>query len=290
VQRREEQQGVREDESKTGAKRKGIEWTPIYSMWLRQMIRFFGQRSRVISTFVQPFIFLALLALPMSQLFGQAPPEFQQVMFGGLTFFSFLVPGIVGMGLLFGGTLGGVTVLWDKEFGFLKEVMVAPVRRTSLMIGRSLGNMTTAMIQALMTIGIALLFGIWYDFQIKSVVGLLLAIVIMVLTFATFVGFGLTLGGLFEETEGFMTFVQLIQMPIFFLSGAIIPIYQLKGVPVLYQLQFINPLTYGVDGIRATLTGTAPALPLWLDFVVVLVSSIIFLFLGAYAFSKMEVD
>jgi ABC-2 type transport system permease protein len=275
--------------AKTRARRKGIEWTPIYSMWLRQMIRFFGMRSRVISTFVQPFIFLALLAIPMSRLFGGAPPEFQQVMFGG-TFFSFLVPGIVGMSLLFGGIMGGVTVLWDKEFGFLKEVMVAPVRRTSLMIGRSLGNITTTMIQALMTVGVALLFGIWYDFQIKSAVGLLLAIVFMVLTIATFVGFGLTLGGLFEETEGFMTFVQLIQMPIFFLSGAIIPIYQLKGVPILYQLQFINPLTFGVDGIRATLTGATPALPLWLDLVVILGFAIVFLFLGAYAFSKMEVD
>jgi ABC-2 type transport system permease protein len=276
--------------AKTRARRKGIEWTPIYSMWLRQIIRFFGMRSRVISTFVQPFIFLALLAIPMSRLFGGAPPEFQQVMFGGLTFFSFLVPGIVGMGLLIGGIMGGVTVLWDKEFGFLKEVMVAPVRRTSLMIGRSLGNMSTTMIQALMTVGVALLFGIWYGFQIKSVVGLLLAIVFMVLTIATFVGFGLALGGLFEETEGFMTFVQLIQMPIFFLSGAMIPINQLKGVPVLYQVQFINPLTYGVDGIRATLTGTASVLPLWLDFVVILVFAVIFLFLGAYVFSKMEVD
>jgi ABC-2 type transport system permease protein len=258
-------------------------------MWLRQTIRFFSMRARVISTFVQPFIFLALLALPMSRLFGQVPPEFQQEMFGG-SFFSFLVPGIVGMGLLFGGTMSGVTVLWDKEFGFLKEVMVAPVRRLSLIIGRSLGSMTTAMIQALMTIGVALLFGIWFDFQIKNVAGFLLAIVFMVLTFATFVGFGLTLGGLFEETEGFMTFVQLIQMPIFFLSGAMIPIAQLKGVPVLYQLQFINPLTYGVDGIRATLTEALPSLPLWLDFVVILVFAVIFVFLGACAFSKMEVD
>jgi len=80
---------------------------PIYSMWLRQIIRFFNQKSRVISTFIQPVIFLALLALPMSRLLGQAPPELQQMMFGGSTFFSFLVPGIVGMGLLFGGTTGG---------------------------------------------------------------------------------------------------------------------------------------------------------------------------------------
>jgi ABC-2 type transport system permease protein len=152
--------------------------------------------------------------------------------------------------------------------------------------------MTTAMIQALMTIGVALLFGIWFDFQIQSAVGFFLSIVFMVLTFAAFIGFGLTLGGLFEDTEGFMTFTRLIEMPIFFLSGAIIPITQLKGVPVLYQLQFINPLTYGVDGIRATLTGVSsfPPLSLWLDFVVILGFAMVFLFLGAYSFSKMEVD
>ena len=277
-------------EAETRARGKGIEWTPIYSMWLRQIIRFFRMRSRVISTFVQPFLFLTLLALPMSALFSQAPSEFQQVMFGGLTFFSFLVPGIVGMGLLFGGTMGGVTVLWGKDFGFLKEVMVAPVRRISLIIGRSLGSMTTAMMQALMTVGVASLLGIWFGFQVQSVTGFFLSIVFMILTFAIFVGFGLTLGGLFEDTEGFMTFVRLIEMPIFFLSGAIIPIAQLKGVPVLYQLQFINPLTYGVDGIRATLTGAAPSLGLWLDFIVLLCAAIVFLFLGAYSFSKMEVD
>ncbi|MEN6592202.1 MAG: ABC transporter permease [Methanobacterium sp.] len=276
--------------TKTKSIRNIIEWTPIYSMWLREIIRFFTRRTRVISTVVQPLIFLMLLALPMSQLFGQVPPQLQQVMFGGLPFFSFLVPGIVGMGLLFSGIMGGVTVLWDKEFGFLKEVMVAPVRRISLIVGRSLGNMTTAMFQALITIGIALIFGIWYGFHIQSIVGFLLAIVFMVLTFAAFVGFGLTLGGLFEETEGFMTFTNLIQMPIFFLSGAIIPINQLKGIPVLYQVQFINPLTYGVDGIRAVLTGAPPSLPLWLDFVVILGCAILFLLLGAYAFSKMEVN
>jgi ABC-2 type transport system permease protein len=273
----------------TKSERMIIEWSPIYSMWLRQIIRFFNMRARVISTFVQPFLFLVLLAIPMSRLFGPASSE----LFGDLTFFGFLVPGIVGMGLLFGGMMGGITVLWDKDFGFLKEVMVAPVRRTSLMMGRSLGSMTVGMIQALITVGVALILGRWYGFQIQSVIGFLQAMVFMVLTFAIFVGFGLTLGGLFEETEGFMTFVQLIQMPIFFLSGAMIPIIQLRGVPVLYQLQFINPFTYGVDGIRAALTGASPFFGfwgLWVDFVVLLVFAMLFLFLGAYSFSRMEVD
>jgi ABC-2 type transport system permease protein len=136
---------------------------------------------------------------------------------------------------------------------------------------------------------VAALLGIWFDFQIQGVIGFLLAIVFMILTVATFVGFGLTLGGLFEDTEGFMAFAQLIQMPIFFLSGALFPINLLKPVPALYQLQFINPLTFGIDGIRGSLTGTF-FLPLWLDFVVILGFAMFFLFLGVRAFERMEVD
>ncbi|NLJ50140.1 MAG: ABC transporter permease, partial [Candidatus Atribacteria bacterium] len=177
----------------------------------------------------------------------------------------------------------------DKDFGFLKEVMVAPVSRLSLMIGRSLGAMTTALLQALVTLGVALIFGVNFGFQLSSIGGFFMALVFMVLTFATFVGFGLTLGGVFEDTEGFMGLVNLIQMPIFFLSGAMIPIRQLEGVPVLYQLQFINPLTYGVDGIRACLTGTPSFIPLWLDLVVIFSFAVVMLILGARAFDRMEV-
>jgi len=271
-------------------KRKFTEIQPIYSMWLREVIRFFNMKPRVISTIIQPFLFLALLALPMSRLFHGIPPQMEQTMFGGLNFFSFLVPGIVGIGLLFGGTMSGVTVLWDKDFGFLKEVMVAPVRRTSLMLGRTFGGLTTGMIQALITIGVGSLFGIWYGFKISSIGGFLLGLVFCILTFFIFSCFGIILGGIFEETEGFMAFVNLIQMPLFFLSGAMIPIGQLKGVPVLYQIQFINPLTYGIDGLRSALTGCTPFFPIWVDILVLVAVSAVFLILGAYTFSRMEVD
>lgn len=270
--------------------KKLTEIQPIYSMWLREVIRFFNMKPRVISTVVQPILFLALLALPMSRLFHGVPPQMEQAMFGGLNFFSFLVPGIVGIGLLFGGTMSGVTVLWDKDFGFLKEVMVAPVRRTSLMLGRTFGGLTTGMIQALITIGVGSLFGIWYGFKISSVGGFLLGLVFCILTFFIFSCFGIILGGIFEETEGFMAFVNLIQMPLFFLSGAMIPIGQLKGVPVLYQIQFINPLTYGIDGLRSALTGCTPFFPIWVDILVLVAVSAVFLILGAYTFSRMEVD
>jgi ABC-2 type transport system permease protein len=259
-----------------------FEGQPIYSMWLREVIRFFRMKPRVIAFIASPFTWLILLGIPLSVVF---PRGFLP---GGITFFAFVVPGIIGMGLLFGGTNSGVTVLWDKEFGFLKEVMVAPVRRTSLMIGRSLGAMTINILQALITIGIAVLFGIWFGFQINSVAGFLLALVFMIITFFAAVGFGLTLGALIEETEGFMSIVRVIEMPLFFLSGGLLPINVIKSVPVLYQIQFLNPLTYGVDGIRGVLTGVY-FLPPWVDFTVIVAVALVFLFLGTYAFSKMEV-
>jgi ABC-2 type transport system permease protein len=263
-------------------KRPLFEAQPIYSMWLREVIRFFRMKSRILAFVASPFTWLILMGIPFSKII---PKGFLP---GGIPFFAFVVPGILGMGLLFGGTNSGVTVLWDKEFGFLKEVMVAPVRRTSLIIGRSLGAMTISVLQALITLGAALLFGIWFGFQINSIVGFLVALIFMILTFLAAVGFGLTLGALIEQTEGFMTIVRVIEMPLFFLSGGLLPVYVIQSIPVLYQIQFLNPLTYGVDGMRGAMTGLY-ILPPIVDFAVIVGFALVFLLLGTYAFSKMEV-
>jgi ABC-2 type transport system permease protein len=274
---------IRRDVMRPRKKRRPLlEGQPIYSMCLRELIRFFRMKTRTASALVSPFTWMILFGLPLSKLFPSGN------FFGGLPFFAFVVPGILGMGLLFSGTNSGVTVLWDKEFGFLKEVMVAPVRRTSLMIGRSLGAMSIAMFQGLISLSIALFFGIWFGFHIVSATGLLLALGFMVVTFLTFVGFGLTLGALIEGTEGFMALVAMIEMPLFFLSGSMFPINLIKGIPVLYQIQFFNPLTYGIDGIRGSLTGVYLISP-FVDFAVIAGCALFFLFLGTYAFTKMEV-
>ncbi len=259
-----------------------IEWQPIYSMWMREIIRFFSMRARVFSFIASPFTWLVFLGIPLSRMMPAGQLHL------GMPFFSFIVPGVLGMGLLFGGTNSGVTVLWDKEFGFLKEVMVAPVRRISLIMGRSLGALTINIVQALMTLAVALVAGIWLGFSINSLGGFLLALVFIVLTFLAAVGFGLTLGALIEETEGFMTIVRVIELPLFFLSGGLLPITALKGIPILFQVQFLNPLTYGVDGIRGAFTGVY-LISFSVDIAVVAISAVVFLTLGAYAFSKMEV-
>ena len=265
-----------------GHKKPLFEGQPVYSMWLREMIRFFRMKPRVIAFIASPFTWLILLGIPFSLVFPKGIMNF------GMPYFAFVVPGILGMGLLFGGTNSGVTVLWDKEFGFLKEVMVAPVRRVSLIMGRSLGALTVSILQALITIGVALLFGVWFGFHINTVAGFFLALVFMTITFLAAVGFGLTLGALIEQTEGFMTIAQVIQTPLFFLSGGLLPISVIKSVPVLYQFQFINPLTYGVDGIRGAFTGLYLIAP-WIDFTVISAFALVFILLGTYAFSRMEV-
>jgi ABC-2 type transport system permease protein len=238
-------------------KRPLLEGQAIYSMCLRELIRFFRMKTRTISALVSPFTWMILFGLPLSRLFPQGNA------FGGLPFFAFVVPGILGMGLLFSGTNSGVTVPWDKEFGFLKEVMVAPVRRTSLMLGRSLGAMAIAMFQGLLTMAIALLFGVWFGFHIVSIAGFFVALAFMIVTFLTFVGFGLTLGALIEGTEGFMALVSMIEMPLFFLSGGMFPVNEVKGIPVLYQVRFLNPLTYGVDGLRGPSLASTSCRPCW---------------------------
>ena len=258
--------------------RRIIDPLPIYTMWLREMKRFLRVRARVIGSLLMPLFFLAFLGLPMSFM-----PATQIPGLGGIGYLNFLAPGIVGMTLLFAGTMSGASVIWDKEFGFLKEVLVAPVNRFSVILGRSLGGMTTALIQALIIVGIAIAMGV----KLSSVSGFFLALVIMILTCAAFTGFGLIIATKLGNLEGFMAIMNLIVFPIFFLSGALFPVQSMPSW--LRYIMYIDPLTYGVDGLRGTLVGAA-SFPLWLDFAVLLILCLALATLGSYFFSKMEAD
>ena len=258
--------------------RRLIDPLPIYTMWLREMKRFLRTKARVIGSLLMPVFFLAFLGLPMSFMPARQIPGLE-----GTGYLDFLAPGIVGMTLLFAGTMSGASVIWDKEFGFLKEVLVAPVSRFSVILGRSLGGMTTAVIQALVIVGIAVAMGV----KLSSVPGLFLAIVVMILTCATFTGFGLIIATRLGNLEGFMAIMNLIVFPIFLLSGALFPIQSMPSW--LRYIMYIDPLTYGVDGLRGTLIGVS-AFPLWLDFTVLIILSLALATLGSYFFSKMEAD
>lgn len=247
-------------------------------MWLRQMKRFIRSRSRLISTIVQPLFFLVILG---SGLRSAVMPGMM-----GDDYLAFLAPGIIAMAILFSSMFTGISVLWDKQFGFLQEVLVAPVSRFSIIIGRTLGGATTALIQGFIILFIAYILGI----PIAGISGLLLTIAFMILLAFTAVGFGLVLASKMENFQGFQIVMNLIIMPLLFISSAFFPIASNPDIPnIIAKLSFFNPLFYVVDGLRGSLTGINNVVNPIIDFVIVLVICIFMLGLGSYFFSKSEV-
>ncbi|MBU4203664.1 MAG: ABC transporter permease, partial [Acidobacteria bacterium] len=219
-----------------------IDRAAITVLWLREMKRFVRAKSRIIGALAMPLFFLGFLGMGFRRM---AIPG----MGDGVGYLQFLVPGILGMSLLFSSTFGGLSVLWDREFGFLKEIMVAPVSRVSIVLGRIAGGVTTSMIQVLLLFGISFLMG----FRLRSLPMLLLALVFMILISVTFLGLGLVFASMMKDMQGFSIVMNFVIFPLFFLSGAL---YPLDNFPAwLRALSYLDPLTYGIDGIRAALIG-----------------------------------
>ncbi len=246
----------------------------VYVMWLREMKRFTRAKSRVLGSLIMPIFFLAFLGLG----FRRMPVP---GLGSGLSYLQFLVPGIVGMSLLFSSTMQGLSVLWDREFGFLKEIMVAPVSRVSIVLGRIAGGVTTGMIQALLILIVSAVLG----FRPRSAGGLLLGFVFMVLIAFTFIGFGLIFASRMKDMQGFGVVMNFIVFPVFFMSGAL---YPLDNLPRLVRLlSYFDPLTYGVDGLRGALIGTS-AFSGAADLAAMAAFAVIMVVLGAYFFEKSE--
>jgi ABC-2 type transport system permease protein len=251
-----------------------INATAVYVLWLREMKRFLRAKSRVAGAVAMPLFFLAFLGLGFRRI---AIPGVS----GGVDYIRFLVPGILGMSLLFSSTFAGLSVLWDREFGFLKEIMVAPVNRVSIVLGRMAGGMTTALIQAVVILGISFLMG----FRVSAALSLLLALVFMTMIATTFIGLGLIFASKMKDIQGFSIIMNFVIFPLFFLSGAL---YPLENFPFwLRYLSYIDPLTYGVDGLRGSLIGVS-SYPVGLDLAVLLAFSLTMVFMGAYFFEKSE--
>ena len=252
---------------------KSVEFQAIYIMWLRQMKRFVRSKGRLVSSIVQPLFFLFILG-----------SGFRVATFVGVDdYLSFLAPGIIAMAILFSSMFTGISVLWDKQFGFLQEVLVAPVSRFSIIIGRTLGGAKVALIQGFIILLIALGLGV----KISGVFGLLLTFVFMILIAFTAVGFGLVLASKMEDFQGFQLIMNLLIMPLLFLSSAFFPV---TSNPTMKIISSFNPLFYMVYGLRGSLvTGAATVNPPMLDLLVVLVVCIIMMGLGSYFFSKSEV-
>jgi ABC-2 type transport system permease protein len=246
----------------------------IYVLWLRELKRFYRAKSRVIGSMVMPLFFLFFLGFGFTKTAVQGVPE-------GVDYMTFLVPGILGMTLLFSSMLAGISVLWDREFGFLKEIMVAPVSRITIVLGRIAGGMTTSMIQGILILLLSLFLG----FKITGIIPFLSAIIFMILISTTFIGLGLVFASKMTDIHGFQMIINFVVFPLFFLSGALFPIENLPAE--IRILSYLDPLTYGVDGLRATLIG-ASAFPLIYDLMVLAGFSALMVFLGAYLFDRSE--
>jgi len=245
----------------------------IYIMWLRQLKRYWRSKSRMIGTLGQPVLFLIALGFGFGAIYQKA---------GGGNYLEFLAPGIVAMSILFTSMFNGIEVIWDRQFGFLKETLVAPVSRIKIMIGRTLGGATVAFFQGTLVLLISIIIG----FRIISFSDIFLTFMFMFLIALLFTALGTAIASKMQDMNAFPLIINFLIMPLFFLSGALFPLNDLPGV--LATIVKINPLSYGVDGIRGALTNLS-SFGLFFDFAVLGILTLIVGLIGSYLFSKIEV-
>jgi ABC-2 type transport system permease protein len=255
----------------------------VYTVWYRDILRFFSDRMRIVSSLGQPLLFLFVFG-------GGLAPVMSGLGGGALDFKQFMFPGILGMNVLFTAVFSAVSIVWDREFGFLKEVLVAPVSRTSVAIGKVAGGSTVAMFQGALLLVLAPLIGISLTlWQIVRLLGLMLLLAIVMSAF------GIMLAARQKTMEGFQMIMQFLLMPMLFLSGAFFP---LNEVPTwLEVLARIDPVSYGVDPLRQVmLEGDVPAQvieslslhPVGVDIAVMVGLAALFLVPGIWLFSRQD--
>ncbi|MFA5013043.1 MAG: ABC transporter permease [Candidatus Paceibacterota bacterium] len=245
----------------------------IYILWLRQLKKYFRSPARIIGSLGQPLLFMVALGYGFGSVFQRA---------GEGNYLEFLVPGIVAMSILFTAIFSGIEIIWDRQFGFLKETLVAPVSRFEIMIGRSLGGATVAVLQGTIVLIISLFFG----FTIYNYYMLALAFIFMLMVALLFTALGTAIASLLEDMQGFQLIMNFLVMPVFFLSGAL---FKLQDLPaIINTITRANPLTYGVDALRGALTGSSQ-ISLTTDFIVLGIVIVALNALGAYLFSKIQI-
>ena len=239
----------------------------VYTLWLREMKHFLRARSRFLGSLATPIFWLAFVGIGLSSTFYPR-------------YLDFMFPGIVGMSILFTSTFSGVSVLWDKQFGFMKEILVAPISRVSIVVGKMLGGISIAILQGICILLFSSLFGVKILIQ-----GALKSIFIMSLISGAYVCFGLIFAARMEDPHGFQIIINFLVMPMFFLSGALFPITKIP--PWLKLLVCLNPFTYGVDALRLCLIGEG-AFSLFIDILALLVFFAVTLFSASYLFREIE--
>jgi ABC-2 type transport system permease protein len=245
----------------------------IYILWLRQLKHYWRSKARLLGSLGQPLLFLVTFGFGFGPMYTRAS--------GGANYLDFLAPGIVSMSILFTAVFSGLEVIWDRQFGFLKETMVAPISRTEIMIGKTFGGATIAMIQGLIVLSLTYLMG----FRIPSLASLAVGLIFMFLIAIFFTGLGLAIASKMKDMQGFQLIMNFLIMPIFFLSGALFPLENLPQA--IYFVSRIDPLTYGVDGLRGAIAGVS-VFGIYNDLIVIGLLSVLVCLIGAFMFSKIE--
>lgn len=232
-------------------------------IWRREMIRLLRSRARIVTGLAQPLLFLFVMGVGLGRVIGADRIP-------GVSYQEFLFPGVLGMSVLFSAMFSAISIVWDREFGFLREMLVAPVSRSAIVLGKAVGGASQAVAQGVILLAAAPAAGVDLDpVETLEMLGLL-----MLLAFAI-VSFGIVVASRMQRVEGFQVVMSLVAQPMLFLSGAIFP---LQNLPTwLHFLTRINPMSYGVDPVRRVILGDAGALtlggevlPIWSEALIVL--------------------
>jgi ABC-2 type transport system permease protein len=245
------------------------ELSGLYALWEREFKVYLRERSRIISAFVSPLLWLFV--------FGEGLGS--QVSVPNVDYLAFIYPGVIAMTMIFSSIFYGANVVWDKRLDFLKEVLVAPINRSTAFFGKVLGGATDSLIQATIIVILAPLLGVSFS------VGFVLAYLFIFVMLIGLVSVGLIIGSWMESPEGFSLLSGFVTFPLFFLSGALFP---LSTAPSwLSTISLANPLTYGVDALRGLMLGRS-SFGLLLDFSVLVVFAVVTMVLGTLSFRRMK--
>jgi len=256
----------------------------VYTIWYRDILRFWHDKTRMIGSITFPLLFLFVFGSGLSARMGFMGP--------GVDFTQFMFPGIIGMTVLMSSFMAGVSVVWDREFGFLKEVLVAPISRASVVVGKTLGSATIALLQGSLILLFAPLIGVSL-----SIWTVLLLLPLMLLLSASMGSLGILLATRIRSMEAFQAVMQMLMFPMVFLSGVFFPT---EGLPTwMSVLVKINPATYGVAPIRQVMLGSSldasfsltlfgHTMSLWDNIIVLALFGIIMNLLAMWSFSNQE--
>lgn len=207
----------------------------VYAIWLREFRRFYRDKAGFASSIARPLLWLLIMGFGIG-----GSMQFSSI---DIEYLPYITPGVIAMSVLFTSLFAGVSVIWDREFGFLKEMLVAPISRKSIIIGKALGGSTSSIIQSVIIIFVAYLIGV--QFSVSSIITILLSIVLISLGF---VSLGIIIASLMDTMEGFSAIMNFMVMPMFLLSGALFSIGNLPSF--VSWILYINPMTYAVEVLR----------------------------------------